>query len=111
MISIAKNKFNNPIAKKICNRISGISNLISKRMLFPNPANGYFTIAYQLTNAFKTAQIVIFDISGKLVINQELKYDIDQIIIPTENWKSGQYSVSILTDGKTMVNNKITLVK
>jgi len=80
-------------------------------LLFPNPAESYFTIEYQLTDAFKTAQIVIFDITGKLVISQVLKYDIDQIIIPTENWLSGQYSVSILADGKTIVNKKITLVK
>jgi hypothetical protein len=83
----------------------------NKMLLFPNPADGYFTVEYQLTDAFKSAQVIIFDINGKLITNFELHNDIDQIIIPTENWPSGQYSVSILADGKTIMHKMITLVK
>ena len=83
----------------------------NKMLLFPNPANGYFTVEYQLTDAFKTAQIVVFDMNGKLVSQIEIHYGIDQVLIPTENWVNGQYTVSILSDGKTMANKKITLIK
>ena len=164
MISIAENNFNNPIAKKISNRISGISNLQSNKtaelnnsvaakaialqhlngdysyiepiydpeggdksntdarrirtvinenriLLFPNPADGFFTVEYQLTDVFKTAQIVIYDMSGKIVGQRKIHFDIDQIIISSENWKAGQYVVSIIADNKTVKSQTITLTK
>jgi hypothetical protein len=83
----------------------------NKLLLYPNPADGFFTVEYQLTDMFKTAQIVIFDMGGRIISQQEIHYDIDQIIISTENWGNGQYSISILADGKTVSNKKITLIK
>lgn len=83
----------------------------NKMLLYPNPATGYFTVEYQLTESFNSAKIIIFDINGKLVSQQEILYDIDQIIIPTENWVNGQYSISIIADGKTIAMRKITLIK
>jgi len=80
-------------------------------LLFPNPADGFFTVEYQLTDAFNSAQLIVFDINGKLIGNYELHYDIDQIIISSENWPSGQYTVSILADGKTILHKMITLIK
>jgi hypothetical protein len=83
----------------------------TKMLLYPNPATGFFTVDYQLTESFSSAKIIIFDINGKLVNQQEILYDIDQIIIPTESWVNGQYSISIIADGKTIALRKITLIK
>jgi len=92
---ILANNFYQPMVKKICNRISGISNLQStKLLLFPNPADGFFTVEYNLTDPFNKAVLVVFDISGKMVVQQEIHYDTDQVLIPSENWPAGQYTTA-----------------
>ena len=83
----------------------------NKMLLFPNPADGFFTVEYQLMDLFTTAQIVVFDMSGKIVDQKEIHYDIDQVIISSENWKAGQYVVSIITENKTVKSQTITLFK
>ena len=83
----------------------------NKLLLFPNPANGYFTVEYNLIDPFNKAVIVVFDISGKMVFQQEIHYDMDQVLIPSENWPSGHYTVSLFADKKTVITKKITLSK
>ena len=83
----------------------------NKLLLFPNPADGYFTIEYNLTDPFNKAVLVVFDISGRVIVQQEVYYEIDQMIIPSENWPAGQYMVSLFSDGKTIMTKKITISK
>ena len=112
MISIAKNNFRYPITKKISNRISGIFNLISNKMLlFPNPSNTYFTVDYSLRNVFNTGKLMVMDVNGKMVYQAEINYDRDQVLVPVEGWTAGQYTCVLLADGKTMLSKKITIVK
>jgi len=83
----------------------------NKLLLFPNPADGYFTIEYSLTDPFNKAVLVVFDISGRVIVQQKVYYEIDQMIIPSENWLAGQYMVSLFSDGKTIMTKKITISK
>jgi len=82
-----------------------------KLVLFPNPSSDYFTLYYSLRDLFNPGTLVVIDANGKTIYQTEINYTRDQIIIPTNNWVSGQYAVSILADGKTIVNKKITLIK
>lgn len=161
---ILTNSFHQPIAKKICNRISGISNLQSNRivqlnqnvstkaialqhlngdnsyiepvydpeggdksntnarrkrtvinenkmLLFPNPADGFFTVEYNLVDPFNKAVLVVFDMSGKLVLQNEVNYSVDQVIIPSDNWPNGQYTCTLFADGQTILTKQITITK
>jgi len=83
----------------------------NKMLLFPNPANGYFTVEYQVSQHFENAQLVIFDINGRIIFQQQVYYAIDQVLVASQNWHAGQYTVSLLADGKTVMTKKITLSK
>ncbi len=88
-----------------------IVNNENKLVLFPNPAADYFTVDYQISDPFNKAVLVVFDIRGKLIMQQEVYYSIDQLIVPSQNWPSGQYTLSILADGKTIITQKMTINK
>jgi len=79
--------------------------------LFPNPSDGYFTVEYNLYDPFNKAILVVFDISGRVIEQHEIQYEIDQVIIPANQWPAGQYTVSLFADGKTVLTNKITITK
>ena len=83
----------------------------NKMLLFPNPADGYFTIEYSLTNPFNKAVLVVFDMNGKMVLQNEIHYGIDQIIIPSGDWPNGQYTCTLFADGQTILTRKITIAK
>jgi len=76
-----------------------------------NSDKNNFTVDYQLKENFNKAVLVVFDISGRVIIQQEVYYDIDQVIIFSENWPAGQYTVSLFADKKEIMTKKITLSK
>ena len=53
--------------------------------VFPNPGNNSITISTALPNA----RVEIYDLTGKLVYNQEITDNVTSI--NTENWPSGMY--------------------
>ncbi|NPD47895.1 MULTISPECIES: T9SS type A sorting domain-containing protein [unclassified Lentimicrobium] len=70
--------------------------------LYPNPAN---TILHLVTDLQTTMDVAIYDISGKLVYNQEIKHGFNQEEINISELKSGVYNLSISTD-KGMTSQK-----
>jgi predicted Zn-dependent protease len=81
----------------------------NKMLLFPNPADGYFMVDYNLTDPFNKAVLVVFDISGRVIVQLEIHNEIDQLIIPAENWPNGQYTISLFADGLTIMTKKIAI--
>jgi hypothetical protein len=49
--------------------------------------------------------------NGRAIVTQEIQYTMDQIIIPTENWPSGQYTCTLFADGRSIKTQKITISK
>ena len=70
-----------------------------------------FTVEYNLVDPFNKAVLVVFDMSGRLVLQNEINYNIDQIIIPSGDWPKGQYTCTLFADGKTILTRKITIAK
>lgn len=83
----------------------------NEMLVFPNPADGYFTVEYNLSNPFNKAVLVVFDISGRVIEQLEIRDENDQLIIPVDDWPSGQYTISIFVNGKTAMTKKITISK
>jgi len=79
--------------------------------LFPNPSSDYFTVDYSLREAFNSGLLVIMDVNGKTIYQTVINYDRDQLIIATDGWPSGNYNCVLLTDDKTMLSEKITIIK
>ena len=67
---------------------------------YPNPFQNRFVIKYSkpLTNP---AQIIIYDISGKLIFKQEF-YD-TEIIIDAKNFSNGIYFCRVVYENQTKV--------
>ena len=70
--------------------------------LYPNPVN---TMLHLVTDLQTTMDVAIYDISGKLVYNQEIKRGFNQEEINISELKSGVYNLSISTD-KGMTSQK-----
>ena len=80
--------------------VSGIEedNIISAQA-FPNPAKDQVKVRL---NAAGTAQIVVTDITGKVVMNTESNINAQLIDLNTSTFEAGMYVVNITTqDGKT----------
>jgi len=70
-----------------------------------------FTVDFQLTDPFNKAVLVVFDISGRVIVQKEIYNKTDQVIIPSDNWPTGQYTVSLFADKKTLMTKKIAIAK
>jgi len=70
-----------------------------------------FTVEYSLSEPFNKAVLVVKEPIGKIIVMEELIDTRDQIIIVTDNWPAGQYTVSLFADKKEIMTKKITLSK
>lgn len=70
--------------------------------LYPNPVN---SMLHLVTDLQTSMDVAIYDISGKLVYNQEIKQGFNQEEINISNLKSGVYNLTISTD-KGMTSQK-----
>jgi hypothetical protein len=79
--------------------------------VYPNPASEYIYVEYKIEEENGTVQIVISDISGKILYRQVLNNLQDIVIIKTEDFPEGSYNCSLYCANKLMFNNKIVLKK
>jgi hypothetical protein len=76
----------------------------------PNPFAGATTIRYNLPAGFRTAQMVIRDNSGKAIKQVQLNTAGNGTVnMDASTLTSGTYSYSLVVDGKTIVNKKMTV--
>ncbi|MFT4985965.1 MAG: hypothetical protein ACI8U0_001607 [Flavobacteriales bacterium] len=78
--------------------------------IFPNPANEFTTVAYQIDRAFNSGNIRLVNASGVVVFSQEIVNEQDQIIIRESNsfkMISGIYQCELLIDGETYLVEKL----
>jgi len=92
--------------------IPDIEDVISseKLLIYPNPANEYITIEYALKQFSDKTIIVITDTNGRVVYQENLAYEQDELIIPTDNLPLGQYFCTLKNDNIT-ITEKFLLVK
>lgn len=62
--------------------------------LYPNPSNGTFTVSSESLFATGT-QLIVMDMLGKVVHNQNVPIAADQILVQTENLKPGMYLLQV----------------
>jgi papain like protease/type IX secretion system substrate protein len=79
--------------------------------VYPNPAGDYFIIEYNLYEPDGNSIIVISDINGKKIKSFKLKDEHNQLIISTEDFKSGTYLIHLLVNDKNMEAQKIIIAK
>lgn len=90
--------------------LTGSNTLLKQN--YPNPHNGSTVIEYFIPENYTSAQIQIFDTSGKLIKNVSLnKKGLGQLNVESDNFPSGQYTYSLILDGRIASTKIMTLAK
>ncbi|MFN4146168.1 MAG: T9SS type A sorting domain-containing protein [Runella sp.] len=76
---------------------------------FPNPANDYAEIQYQVMGNVGSAKIGLFNILGTNVGEYELDKNDRQLRLPTREMPTGVYFYKLLLDGKTLATKKLLI--
>lgn len=91
---------------------AGINDLSqSSAKVFPNPASDAFQIAFSANLNGFSKEIKITDLFGKVVYENAISGETQQISIPVNNWANGTYSYQILNEDGTSQSGRIVVVQ
>jgi hypothetical protein len=82
----------------------------SNAVFYPNPVTDQLKLKYELPKDYKTADIKIYDLQGKLIETFKVTDTFDFIYLPSD-YNNGLYLYSLNVDGKTIKTEKIILNK
>jgi len=99
--------FNNPFSDASPNDTTNLFE-IQKLKLYPNPANNYLHIEYDILY-LKEAKLQIFNSIGAVVYNKNLLEKKDKLKITVSEYKNGLYFCSLQIDGKLLNTRKILI--
>lgn len=71
--------------------------------LFPNPNNGNFTLNYYLTKEVTEADVIVEDITGKLIYQSTIDVTMDNMSLHLIDAKTGIYFVKVM-NGKEIIS-------
>lgn len=71
-------------------------------LIYPNPTGGIFQIDF-IEGLFEEIQIQLFDLLGRLVINEKLQSSQTKSTINMSSFPSGTYYIKICINGKSYV--------
>ena len=77
--------------------------------IYPNPANDFVTIAYQITDLVNGLQLIVCDALGKVVYTKELTNQSDQLLLVVKGYVKGNYVAAIFNAGKTIKSSKFVI--
>jgi hypothetical protein len=76
---------------------------------YPNPANEYTEIDYQMSVGVGTAKIALFNVIGNNVAEYDLDKNDHQLRIPTREMPTGVYFYRLLLEGKAIATKKLLI--
>ncbi|MBC7696548.1 MAG: T9SS type A sorting domain-containing protein [Burkholderiales bacterium] len=76
--------------------------------LYPNPNNGNFTLSYYIKDR-KDAEVVIEDITGKLIYQSKMDTNSNNMILHLTNVRGGIYFVKIMNGKEIISVNKVII--
>ncbi len=83
---------------------------IAQMLLFPNPANEYITLQYDILQSYQELSLSITDLRGRQVYSKVLVQSEDQVVISTNQFPAGQYFCNLKADGQVM-SRKFVVMK
>lgn len=76
---------------------------------YPNPANEYTEIDYQMSGNVGSAKIALFNVIGNNVAEYDLDKNDRQLRIPTREMPTGVYFYRLLLEGKAVATKKLLI--
>ena len=90
---------------------TGINN-VTLEQNNPNPLDNFTTIRYTIPASFKNAQLVVSDITGKVIKQIQLGSSSNgSVSFDATGLSNGNYTYSIIIDGKFAQTKKMTVAK
>ena len=90
---------------------SYVEELPDNFILFPNPNNGHMNVLYTLHNN-TTAQLMVYDISGKQVFEKQLNNTTNLIELSIAHLSEGVYYYTIIGENKEVLKkDKLIIIK
>ncbi|CAH0997596.1 hypothetical protein EMA8858_03730 [Emticicia aquatica] len=83
------------------------SEKITVSNIYPNPANDYATIDYNITGNVNEASMSFYNLLGHEVAAYELDKNDRKLKVQTTSWDSGIYLYQLVIDGKKVVTKKL----
>jgi hypothetical protein len=90
--------------------VSAVPEQEKKFKLYPNPNNGNMVLDYFL-NTNDKGEIIIYDITGKLIDKRIINSSSNQMLISNEQLNNGIYFYIINVNEQTQQNGKIVIIK
>lgn len=78
-------------------------------MFYPNPANDFATISYEISEPVNNLQLIVNDALGKVVYTQKLSKTSDQILVVLKDYAKGNYLASIFNADKMVKSCKFVV--
>ena len=99
--------------QKEVNELKGkkITKAASMSEALPNPANVSATIKYSIPESVQKASIVVYDATGKKVLQFNNLKGNSQIVINSSELASGTYVYSMIVGGKPIITNRFLVGK
>ncbi len=85
------------------------SEIGDKMTIIQNKESNNLTVEYSIKESFTKAVLIVLDNSGRVIVQEEIQYVEDQLIIPVDNWPSGQYAVSLYADKRSILSLQVAL--
>lgn len=78
---------------------------------FPNPANDYTEIRYELPAKVKSAEILIFDTHGTLLKTFQVDHSFDSLRLSTDDFAVGTYYYALQTASGDHLTKKLLVIR
>jgi len=107
-------KSENQTDKKIFNEFENDNYLFANDKivvsnLYPNPANDYVDIDYQISGSFAEAKISLYNILGQEVKELVLEKDQRNLRLYLKELNNGLYIYQLIVDGRALASKKLIL--
>lgn len=92
--------------------VKDFSNGINHTMVYPNPAQDFTTVAFNLNSAEKV-QVQVLDAIGRVVYSvasQQMSAGLNEVRIPTASLSTGAYTIKIQSDN-AIATERLSVVK
>jgi hypothetical protein len=83
---------------------------IPRLLAYPNPTSSALHVPYQLPKGSDSAELLVYDALGRLVLRQTLVSNRDEVEISTNTWTKGLYHLVILTGKQVIGQQHVTVV-